>query len=72
MLTLDIMGPTRIFDGFKMADTKKDKMPIYCNISLLPSVMLTFMSGPAIFKILNSNYNIYIYIAIHKVLVYFI
>ena len=41
-------------DGFKMAAMKKDKMPILCNISLLPSVMLTFMSGPFISKILNS------------------
>ena len=37
---------------------KKDKVPIYCNVSLLPSVMLTFMSGPSIFKILNSMSDI--------------
>ena len=41
-----------------MAAMKKDEMPIYCYVSLLPSVLLTFMSGPSIFKILNSMSDI--------------
>ena len=35
---------------FKMATKAKDKMSTWCNIRLLPSVMLTFMSRPSIFK----------------------
>ena len=42
-----------------MAAMKKDKMPISFDISPLVSVLLTFMGGPAIFKILNSIYDIY-------------
>ena len=38
---------------FKRAAKAKDKMPIWCYIRLLPSVMLTFMNGSSIFKILN-------------------
>ena len=70
MLTLDILGPTRHFGWFQDGRHEKDKIPIYCNISLLPSVMITFMSGPAIFKILSSICDIYI--AGHKVLTNFI
>ena len=38
---------------FKMAAVKKDKTPIMCNISLLQSVMNTFMSRTFISKTLN-------------------
>ena len=38
---------------FKMAAKANDKMTIRCNISLLPHVMLTFVSRPSLFKILN-------------------
>ena len=43
---------------FKIAAKKKDKKPIWCNFSLLSSVILTFMSTPTIFKILNSSFDI--------------
>ena len=38
---------------FKMAAVKNDKMAILCNINLLPSVMLTFMSRTSISKTIN-------------------
>ena len=41
----------------KMATKTKDKMSIWCNISLLLSAMLTFMSKPSTFKIFNSISN---------------
>ena len=60
MLTLDIFGPTRHFGWFQDGrHEKKTKCLAYSfnNISLLPSVMLTFMSfmsGPSLFKIFSS------------------
>ena len=39
---------------FKMVAMEKDKMPLLCNISLLPSVTFNCMSEPSIFKTLNS------------------
>ena len=42
---------------FKMATKKKDKMFMWCNISLLPSVILIFMSRPSIFNTHNSISN---------------
>ena len=63
MLTLDILGPTLPFGWFQDGcHEKKTKCLEMCNISLLPSVMLTFMSGPAIFKILNPISEIKSYI----------
>ena len=53
---------------FKIAAKKKDKMPIWCNISVLPSVMLNFMSRPSVLKILNSISDIKK--AKHKALTY--
>ena len=47
-------GSIRHLDGFKMGAIKQNKMHMQCNISLIPYVMRTFMSGPAIFKIHNS------------------
>ena len=49
MLTLDNLGPIRHFGWCQDGRHEKGKMPIYCNFSLQPSVVLTFMSGPAIF-----------------------
>ena len=50
MLKLDILGLPANLDVSEDGRHEKD---LLCNISLLPSVMLTFMSRTSIFKTFN-------------------
>ena len=55
MLTLEILGPCSYFGRFSRCQPRKKTKRLYSvKISLLPSVMFTFMSRPSIFKIDNS------------------